>query len=95
MSTTRKSLDELSVSKERLNELASRSDDSIDYSDIPELDNEFWENAKVAPPRNKPNISLRVDTEVVEFFKAENPKGYTRRMAAVLKAYVDAQQPKI
>jgi len=52
----------------------------------------FWDNAKITPPRTKPNVSLRVPQEVVEFFKAENPKGYTARMAAVLQAYVRAKQ---
>ena len=76
-------------------QLAKLSDDQIDTSDIPELDATFWANAKVNPPRTKPNVSLRVSSEVVEFFKAENPKGYTGRMAAVLSAYVQAhQQPK-
>ena len=30
--------------------LASLSDEKIDYSDIEELDNEFWENAEVVFP---------------------------------------------
>lgn len=76
-------------------EIAELQDSEIDYSDIPKSDDDFWKNAKVTPPRNKPNISLRVDAEVVEFFKNENPKGYTGHMAAVLKAYVDAQQSKL
>jgi uncharacterized protein (DUF4415 family) len=75
-------------------ELAAYPDKDIDYSDIPELDADFWRRAKVSPPRTKPNISLRVTDEVVDFFKAENPKGYTARMAAVLTAYVQAHQPK-
>ena len=75
-------------------ELAARSDADIDTSDIPELDDKFWENAKISLPRTKPNVSLRVTEEVVEFFKAENPKGYTARMAAVLAAYVEAHQSK-
>lgn len=75
-------------------ELAARADDEIDTSDIPELDESFWERAKISPPRTKPNVSLRVSEEVVAFFKAENPKGYTARMAAVLAAYVEAHQSK-
>ena len=75
-------------------QLAQLPDDQIDTSDIPELDETFWRNARLSPPRTKPNISLRVPQEVVEFFKAENPKGYTGRMAAVLEAYVQAHQPK-
>jgi len=75
-------------------QLARRPESDIDYSDIPELDDAFWAQAKVMPPRVKPNVSLRVPRDVVDFFKAENPKGYTARMAAVLIAYAKAHQPK-
>lgn len=75
-------------------ELAQIPDEGIDTSDIPELDAEFWARAKLSPPRTKPNVSLRLPHEVVAFFKAENPKGYTGRMAAVLSAYVQAHQTK-
>lgn len=75
-------------------ELAQIPDDAIDTSDIPELDATFWANATITPPRTKPNVSLRVPTEVIDFFKAANPKGYTARMAAVLAAYVQAHQSK-
>ena len=77
-----------------LEELAARPDSEIDTSDIPELDKKFWEAAKIMQPRTKPNVSLRVSEDVVEYFKAENPKGYTARMAAVLAAYVNAHQSK-
>lgn len=77
-----------------LEELANRPDSEIDYSDIPELDENFWKNARVSPPRTKPNVSLRLPEDVVNFFKEESPKGYTSRMAAVLSAYVQAHQPK-
>ena len=75
-------------------ELASRPDHEIDTSDIPELDDAFWARAEVGAPKAKPNISLRVDQDVLDFFKAENPKGYTGRMAAILAAYVQARQAK-
>ena len=75
-------------------EIAEIPDSEIDYSDIPELDESFWANAKVTPPRTKPNVSLRLPQDVIEFFKAENPKGYTGRMATVLAAYVHALQTK-
>lgn len=75
-------------------ELALLPDSEIDYSDIPECDEEFWKYAKVTPPRTKPNISLRIPQDVLDFFKAENPKGYTARMVAVLSTYVQAHQRK-
>ena len=34
---------------------------------------------------------MRVDAETLAFFKGKDPKGYTSRMAAVLRAYVRAQ----
>jgi len=77
-----------------LEELAKRPDKDIDTGDVPELDESFWEKAKVSPPRTKPNVSLRLPQEVIDFFRAESPKGYTGRMAAVLSAYVHAHQQK-
>ena len=75
-----------------IEELAALPDDQIDTSDIPELDEDFWQNARIVEPKTKPTISLRLTQDVLDFFKAENPKGYTARMAAVLTAYVNAQQ---
>ena len=69
-------------------------DADIDYSDIPELDADFWEKAKIEQPSQKSSVTMRVDEEIVAYFKGSDPKGYTGRMAAVLKAYVQAHQPK-
>jgi uncharacterized protein (DUF4415 family) len=73
-------------------EIAALPDSDIDTSDIPNLDLAFWAKATVAPPRTKPNVSLRIDEDVIAHFKRESPKGYTARMAAVLKAYVNAHR---
>ena len=75
-------------------QLAAQADDEIDTSDIPELDAVFWERATVTPPRTKPVVSLRLSQDVLDYFKAENEKGYTARMAAILDAYVQSQQAK-
>ena len=69
-------------------------DEDIDYSDIPELNAAFWANAEIEQPAQKLQVTMRVDEETLEFFKGDNPKGYTARMASVLKAYVKAYQPK-
>ena len=63
-----------------------RVDDQIDARDIPELGADFWARAKATSPRAKPNVGLRLPEEVVAFFKAENPKGHTARVAAVRAA---------
>jgi len=41
------------------------------------------------PAAGKTSISLRVDADVLEWFKAQGP-GYQTRINAVLKAYKDA-----
>ena len=48
---------------------------------------------QVVLPRAKQAISLRVDAEVLAFFKARGP-GYQTRMNAVLEAYVRAQKAR-
>ncbi|MGC9293535.1 MAG: BrnA antitoxin family protein [Acidobacteriaceae bacterium] len=42
-------------------------------------------------PGGKTSVHLRLDSDVVEWFKA-NGKGHLTRMNAVLRAYVEAQK---
>ena len=69
-----------------------RMDDSeIDYSDIPETDEDFWKNAKLVVPVQKAKISIRLDKDILEWFKAEG-KGYQTKINAVLRSYVEAHR---
>lgn len=68
-----------------IEELAAIADEEIDYSDIPEIDEEFWENARLVMPETKERITLRVDQDVVDFFR-QGGQGYQTRMNAVLRA---------
>jgi uncharacterized protein (DUF4415 family) len=74
-------------------ELAELPDETIDYSDIPELDDDFWAEAQLTLPESKERITLRVDKDIVEYFR-QGGYGYQTRMNAVLRAYVDAKQRK-
>ena len=67
------------------------SDTEIDFSDIAPLDENFFENATVRMPKRKRVVSLRLDPDVLDWFKKRG-KGYQTRMNAVLKAYVQATQ---
>jgi uncharacterized protein (DUF4415 family) len=80
----------MSISQQRLKSLADQTDDRIDYSDIPELDDAFFENARLMQPSHKTQITMRLDAEVVEWFRSQG-KGYQTRMNAVLKAYMLTQ----
>ena len=57
-----------------------------------ELDDSFWAQARVVPPpfARKTSVHLRVDKDVLDWFKAQG-RGHLTRMNAVLKAYVYAQ----
>lgn len=73
-----------------LEELAKVEDKDIDYSDIPELDEEFFKNAVVVyPDAPKKQMTVRLDADMVDWFKAQG-RGYQTRMNAVLRAYYQA-----
>lgn len=73
--------------------LASVKDKDIDFSDIPELDEAFFRNARLVLPSTsgKTAVTLRLDRDVLDWFKAQG-KGHLTRMNAVLKAYVATQR---
>jgi uncharacterized protein (DUF4415 family) len=54
----------------------------------PILDAEFWKNAVlVPPPAPKTAVSLRLDADVLEFFRASG-RGYQTRINSVLRTFV-------
>ncbi|PWC16704.1 BrnA antitoxin family protein [Brenneria corticis] len=69
-----------------LEELATRPDREIDYSDIPPLAETFWRNA-VSNPFYKPTkqaTTVRLDTDILAWLKAPG-KGYQTRINAILR----------
>jgi len=71
--------------------LATLPDGRIDTSDIPELDAAFFRGARLRLPKSKQLVSLRIDREVLDWFKRQG-KGYQTKINAVLRAYVRAQK---
>jgi uncharacterized protein (DUF4415 family) len=63
-------------------------DEEIDLSDIPELDEHFFKNAELVLPKPKVVVTLRVDADVMEWFRNKG-KGYQTMMNAVLKGWVE------
>lgn len=51
------------------------------------LGKDFWKKAKLVAPESKVAISLRLDREVLDFFKSEGGK-YQTRMNAILRSYM-------
>ncbi len=82
----------MSLSKEqRLKKINSIKDEQIDYSDITELDDKFWENAVIEYPEKKKPITLRLDADVLEWFKSMG-KGYQTRINAILRTFYEAHK---
>jgi uncharacterized protein (DUF4415 family) len=77
--------------------VASLTDDEIaaavrDDPDAAPLDIDWSKTVLVVPPRKKA-ISIRIDPDVLDYFKNEGP-GYQRRINAVLRSYVDQKQKR-
>jgi uncharacterized protein (DUF4415 family) len=58
-------------------------DGDIDYSDIPKLGSDFFANA-IRWPGPKRQLTLRIDPDVLDFFK-KTGKGYQSRINSVLR----------
>jgi len=69
--------------------LEKKPDASIDVSDVPELDEKFFREANVRLPKGKQLVSLRIDGDVLDWFRRQG-KGYQTRINAILRAYFRA-----
>ena len=71
----------------------ARGEDETPH-DAPEaepLGEDFWKQARVVVPGPKTSVHLRLDADIVEWFRAQG-RGHLTRMNAVLRAYVDAHR---
>lgn len=79
----------MNIGRKRLNDINLIKEKDIDYSDIPELDKNFWDNAERVYPRGKKAISIRLDQDIIDFFKHEG-RGYQSKINSVLRTYIEA-----
>lgn len=56
-------------------------------SELADLPANFWDDADVVAPTSKRAISLRLDEDVLDWFRRSGPR-YQTRMNAVLRMYV-------
>lgn len=76
----------------RLKKLAERPDSEIDYSDIPELTEDFWQNAvkgRFYRPL-KEQVTVRLDSDILAWLKKKGA-GYQTRMNALLRSAMLAE----
>lgn len=73
-------------------------DEDIDFSDCAELTPDMFAKAIVRKglpmPPKKIQMTLRVDGDVVEWFKAQG-RGYQTHINALLRAYMEAHKTQV
>ena len=52
-----------------------------------------WTKAEMMPPQIKKAVSIRLDQDVLEFFKAAG-RGYQTRINAILRSYMEARKSR-
>ncbi len=69
------------------------TDEEIDTSDIPPLDEAFFAGARLRMPARKVSITMIVDADVVEWFQAQGEE-FQHRINAALRIYAEAHQER-
>jgi uncharacterized protein (DUF4415 family) len=65
----------------------------IDYSDIPELSDEFLKQATVTWPPAKKQLTIRLDSDVLDWLKGHG-RGYQTRINRILRVAMESQAPR-
>ena len=61
--------------------------------DNPPWTEEEWARARVVWPQGKAPVTLRLDKDIIAWFKHQG-RGYQTRINAVLRGFVEAQKPR-
>ncbi len=75
----------------RLRKVTERAIQRTSPPELADLPEGFFAQATLVHPAPKQPISLRIDPDVLKWFKAQGPR-YQSRMNAVLRAYMAAVQ---
>jgi uncharacterized protein (DUF4415 family) len=78
--------------EEQLKILGLMKDSDIDYTDAPATDTDFWEDATVNIPPVKVPVTLRLDPNVLAWYKQQVPRGYQTLINNVLQKYMTDHQ---
>jgi uncharacterized protein (DUF4415 family) len=77
--------------KSDLAKIDRMTDADIDYSDIPELDDDFFKNAKIVDwPPAKAQLTIRLDADVLAWLKSGG-RGYQTRINRILRVAMESQ----
>jgi uncharacterized protein (DUF4415 family) len=98
MATVRRTLDPKALpamSDEALARLDAVQEKNIDYSDIPELDDDFFRRAGLASKfrNSKTRVTIRLDSDVLNWLKSMGEEGYQTRANLILRAAMEHHKP--
>ena len=96
MATVYRRADQLGPGRIDRQRVLRMTEEEIMRTSPPELANlpdDFWDDAVVVEPILKEPISLRVDEDVLAWFRKGGPR-YQTRMNAVLRRYMEAMTRK-
>jgi uncharacterized protein (DUF4415 family) len=80
-----------STSRTNWTALESRSEDNIDYSDIPPLTDEFFERATLRIPVDQAHNLIQLDPDIKQWFEAQGEQ-YKTLINSVLRQYIENNQ---
>jgi len=64
------------------------TDEDIDYSDIPPLTDEFFENATLRIPAKQASSLIQIEPEILQWFQ-EHSKDYKTLVNSALRRYIE------
>ena len=64
--------------------------DDPDWDGTDDID---WSKAVMMPPKIKKAVSIRLDQDILDFFKAAG-RGYQTRINTILRSYMEAQKSR-
>ncbi len=71
--------------------LESRSEENIDYSDIPPLTDKFFERATLRIPANQAQDLIQLDPDVKQWFQSQGEQ-YKTLINNVLRQYIESSK---
>ena len=76
--------------------LEARSDENIDYSDIPPLTEAFFEKATLRIPANQAHRLVQIDPDVLQWFQSQSEE-YKVLINSVLRHHIESsdEQPAV
>jgi uncharacterized protein (DUF4415 family) len=82
----------MKTSQTNWEKVKNMKDEDIDYSDLPEVSMEMFAKGIVKkglkPVKRKAQITLRIDEDVLEFYRKQG-RGYQTKINALLRAYMN------